>query len=140
MKVYEIVKQGLEKAFDEQKVLDLLKRIHFCYGDGNYESGIYVYEEYPNYIYVDVGDRGGIQEKIETADLQIILDKLYRYLSYCIATDYAIKNRRKNVDFRRLLFEKQLELLKKINEITYLKVQNEIDAILKKRPYVDNLE
>ena len=50
-----------------------------------------------------------------------------------------MNKRNENIDFRRLLFDKQLELLKNIDEIYYNKRMEEIEEILLNSPYKDNI-
>ena len=48
-------------------------------------------------------------------------------------------NREKGKDWRRILFAKQLEMLRIIGNRFYIKRSNEIQEILKSNPYNDNI-
>lgn len=56
-----------------------------------------------------------------------------------MAMDYALKNREQGKDFRRLLFNKEIELFAKFGVEFKNKKVNEIKNILKESPYNDEI-
>lgn len=135
----QIVQSDLSKIFDEEKISSILKQIHFCYGDGGYEPGEYVYEENEKYYYIGVGDRGGVEDRVESENAEEVLYKIYSGITFSEATQYAMHNLEKGKDWRRNLFSTQLDMLKRIGDIFYLKRMNEIQTILRESPYNDEL-
>ncbi len=58
-------------------------------------------------------------------------------LTFEMALDYELAHRRENVDSRRLLFEKHLELLARANPEWSLAKRTEYDAVLALHPFQD---
>lgn len=139
MNIQQIVLNDLNKIFDEEVIGNNLKNIRFDYGDGGYEPGNYVYEDNGLYHYVGVGDRGGIEISKESKNVDEVLYEIYRDITFKEATKYAMINREKGKDWRRILFAKQLEMLRIIGNRFYIKRSNEIQEILKSNPYNDNI-
>ncbi|MFW9904116.1 MAG: Imm63 family immunity protein [Candidatus Thorarchaeota archaeon] len=54
-----------------------------------------------------------------------------------MACKYELEARVPNQDSRRLIFKKQLELLKKVNSKFYAQKKQAIEEILEKHPYTD---
>ena len=50
---------------------------------------------------------------------------------------YEVENRVNNQDYRRIMFEKQLELMKCISIKYYQRLKMELEEVLKKYPYND---
>lgn len=139
MDIQNLVIQDLKKILDETEIEKIIKNIHFYYGNGGYEPGIYVYEENEDYHYIVVGDRGGIDAEIKTSNIEIILYRLYSNITFNKATKFAMLNREKDKDWRRLIFSKQLELLRGISDVYYEKRAEEIRNILLTSPYKDDM-
>ncbi len=139
MNIEKIVNSELRKVCDDIIVDSALKDIHFFYGDGRYEPGIYVYEEDGIYYYIEVGDRGGIAAELKTEKIEDLLYKLYSGITFNVAIKYAMVNKERNKDWRRVLFSKQLELLRELGEMYYIRRWEEINIILEESPYKDNI-
>lgn len=139
MDIKNIVMEDLKKVIDESVIESKVNNVHFGYGDGSYEPGAYVYEKHGVYYYVGVGDRGGVDDEIETSNIEDILYKIYSTITFNEAVKFAMINREKDKDWRRILFKKQLELLRCIGEIYYKKRKEEIETILLTSPYKDNI-
>lgn len=139
MDIKQKIVEGLKKAVDENLIENTINNIHFYVGNGHCEPGIYLYEESDKYYYLEVGDRGGINAEIKTPNLEYILYKIYSNVTFNIAIKFAMENAQKGKDWRRILFAKQLEMLRCIGEIYYKKRFEEIEMILSKDPYEDEL-
>lgn len=139
MDIKHIVIENLKKVMDESIIESTVNNIHFCYGDGGYEPGTYVYEKNGVYHYIGVGDRGGVDDEIKTSNIDDILYKIYSTITFNEAVKFAMMNREKDKDWRRVLFKKQLELLRGIGEIYYNRRSEEIETILLTSPYKDNI-
>lgn len=76
-----------------------------------------------------------IHRQINTEEevLWIILNEIL----FQVALDYAIQNRIPGKDFRRKLFEKEIELFSKFGVNFGRRKDEEINEILKRRPYND---
>jgi len=122
----------LRKVMDENSIDMLMHNYHFSYGNGFYEPGIYIYEEKEKYYYIDIGDRGGVENEIESSDSEDILYRIYSTVTFNEAVRSASSKKEKNTDWRKDLFEKQLELLIGIGEKYYKRRKKEIEVILSK--------
>lgn len=125
----------LKKVMDENSIDNLMHNFHFSYGNGFYEPGIYIYEEKEKYYYIDVGDRGGVENEIKSSNIEDILYRIYSSVTFNEAVRFASVNKEKNSDWRKVLFKRQLELLMGIGEIYYKRREKEIEEILSKNPY-----
>lgn len=139
MDIKHIVMEDLKKIVDESVIANKLNYIHFCYGNGDYEPGNYVYEKNGVYHYIGVGDRGGISNEMKSSNIEDILYKIYSTVTFNEAVKIAMVNREKDKDWRRSLFTKQLELLRCIGEIYYKRRKEEIEIVLLTSPYRDNM-
>lgn len=139
MDIKQIITEDLKKVMDESIIESTVNNIHFCYGDGGYDPGIYVYEKNGVYYYVGVGDRGGVDDEIKTLNIDDILYKIYSTITFNEAVKFAMMNREKDKDWRRVLFKRQLELLKSLGDMYYNRRSEEIETILLTSPYKDNI-
>lgn len=135
----QIVQSDLGKIFDEEELSYILGKIHFGYGDGGYEPGEYIYEENERFYYIEVGDRGGIEERVESPNAEEVLYKIYSGITFREATKEAMKHMEQGKDWRRKLFSFQLDMLKRIGGVFYLKRMQEINTILEESPYNDEI-
>lgn len=100
-------------------------------------DGTTIYIADSKYHYVNM-ERGQVRKHIESKNVEDILYQIFNSITFSIACDYELKNRKENEDFRRILWNKQLELLNKINK-EYAKIRkNEIEQILEISPFKDN--
>ena len=113
-----------------------LNNINFSIGTDNSPEGIYIYMQNDMYHYV-ITEKGKvcIHRQINTEEevLWIILNEIL----FQVALDYAIQNRIPGKDFRRKLFEKEIELFSKFGVNFGRRKDEEINEILKRRPYND---
>jgi len=99
-------------------------------------DGAYICVEDSIYYYIEM-DRGRVVRSFESRKLEDILFYLFYDITFDLAIEYEIKQRKQGEDFRRILFAKQLELLLKINKVYYTKGKQKIDDILKTAPFRD---
>ena len=83
------------------------------------------------------GDRGGLEEELQTTDIDDALYHVYSDRIFNMASTYAVKTCRPGEDDRRYLFAKELELFRMIDEKYYLRAKKEIEETLKQSPYHD---
>jgi hypothetical protein len=72
-----------------------------------------------------------------TKNLDELLYWTFKDITFEMACDYEVKNRIEGQDFRRLLFDKQLELINLINEEFSLLLKSDIEGKLKKYNFKD---
>lgn len=82
-------------------------------------------------------ERGVMIEHKITIDYKELLYWLLSDIIFTQASKYELENRIETQDFRRILFSKEIELFRKLNEKWALCKEKEIDEILKENPYVD---
>jgi len=90
-----------------------------------------------NYVVVERGKE--IKRNI-TKDLHELLYLIFYNITFNMAVDYSKNNRVKDQDFRRLMWKQQLIMLGNLDPLFAEKCQKEIDEILKRSPYNDNLD
>jgi hypothetical protein len=127
-KMYEYGRRiGLSEQFGEYPIVNESCNV---FPEG---SSIYADDEW-HYVSME---RGEERIHCQSGDLNKVLYYVFKPITASLAEKYTVKNRVKGMDFRRLFFEKQLELLGTINK-EYQKVrEEEIETILKKAPYQD---
>ena len=124
----------------ESRVLELASKI------GATKNHLPTYGETRDlgYTHVEVSDgsyhlvtveRGAELERRSTSNLSHLLYLIFSDATFCIASDYELKNRIKYQDSRRLLFTKQIELMYAVDEEFGKKEENRISAILSNTPY-----
>lgn len=82
------------------------------------------------------GERGIEFERKTVSDIEDLLYYVFDDVTHLMASDYELRNRNENEDFRRLLFRKQIELMGRISEEYAKKLERDIGRILKVAPYV----
>lgn len=88
-------------------------------------------------IYYFAMDRGAVCMHKQTTDRMDLYYWVFKDVTHSMSLKYELRNRKDKSDFRRVLFEHQLELLGKINPVWATKLQKEIDEILENYPYND---
>ncbi|WP_405377750.1 Imm63 family immunity protein [Nonlabens sp. Asnod3-A02] len=88
------------------------------------------------YNYV-ISERGNEYEKKLTSDLNELLYWIFSSVTFSMACDSELKNRIAAKDCRRIMFEKQEELLGLLNEEWEEKEKKEHQSILINNPYDD---
>jgi hypothetical protein len=92
--------------------------------------------EKSGYHYVILEKGQEIKHQV-TKNLDELLYSTFKDITFEMACDYEVRNRIEGQDFRRLLFNKQLELINLISEEFSLLLKTEIEGILKKYPFKD---
>ncbi len=91
------------------------------------------------YHYVSC-ERGRENERRIASGEDEILYWLLSDIVFGLACDFELKHRVKGRSFRRLLFSKELELMRTLNVQWEVRKRNEINEILAKAPYDDAVE
>lgn len=104
--------------------------------DKIYTDGTFLYVDGEEYYYTSK-ERGTVIKQYHSKSVNDILYYAFQSITFEIAARYAAKNRNENEDFRRVYFERQLELLKEIAPTYRKKREKEIEEILKRHPFDD---
>lgn len=124
---------GIKEGSEVYPIFDETSDINKIFGDG---VSIYIADSEYNYV---VKERNKIIKHITSTDVNDILYAILKDITFSIAIDYEKKHRNKNEDFRRQLFDKQLDLLARVRECFAERRKMEIDEILKISPYRDSI-
>jgi hypothetical protein len=84
-----------------------------------------------------VTERGQELDRRTTGDPDELLYWLVSDLTWAIASDYELAHRAPDRDSRRLLFQKHLELLAKVNSEWSRRKRAEYDRVLAEHPFRD---
>jgi len=80
-------------------------------------------------------ERGVELFRKEVQSLDELLFLIFERITFRMACDFELKNRIENQDCRKIIFAKQLELIKKIDLKWETKISEEIDKVLERSPY-----
>jgi len=93
-----------------------------------------------NEYHIVTTERGLELSRQTTKSKEELLYWLTAQMTFGSSVSFEFSNRIENQDSRRLIFAKQIELLNKTNPLWAERRQLEIDEILRKNPYLDNLK
>jgi len=89
------------------------------------------------YHYVVV-ERGEEFQRITTNDLDTLLYNIFEHVTFDLACKYELERRVVGQDFRRLMFQRQVELLSMLSPRWGETESQEHEKILQQNPYDDN--
>lgn len=89
-----------------------------------------------NYHYVSV-ERGKETERFTTSSKEDLLYRVFREITFSMASAYEAMHRIPNQDFRRVLFSHQLQLLNILSPKWATRCELEINTSLQNYPYRD---
>jgi Immunity protein 63 len=89
------------------------------------------------YHYVVV-ERGQELERLTTNDLDELLYTIFKSITFSLATDYELKRRMEDQDCRRILFQRQVELLSVLSPQWGERELRNHKQTLQQHPYDDN--
>ena len=90
------------------------------------------------YSYV-IRERASEHERRQTKSFKELLYWILNSIVFIMASDYELKNRKGNEDFRRQLFAKEIELMEKLDSKFAKWKKEELDKILEEHPFDDVL-
>ena len=121
--------------------------IYFQEGNDNCWPGDYVFTKDEKYHFLSVGDRGGVTKDLIIPRKEDVLYRVVSLVAYRIASEYAAMCRRTqensgetSIDGRRKLFEKKIEICSLFGEEFKARKCLEIEEILERCPYNDDLD
>lgn len=111
-----------------------LSNIYFCACNEKSPEGVYVFSQNNQYHYVliEKGKAARHYTCTETAD---VLWYVLETALFELAVEYAKKNSGQTEDFRKLLFQKEIELFALFGQSFRERKIAQINAILQKYPY-----
>ena len=116
------------------------KQISFIEGRANSAEGVYVFEKNMQY-HILFTEKGQVREDIVTTEKEEVLWQVVNFFAADMALEYAKKHREEGKDFRRALFQKEIEICALFGEAFEHRRIREVEDILKEHPYVDwNIE
>ena len=89
------------------------------------------------YSYV-IAERGEEYSRQHTTNFRELLYWIFKSVSFEMACQWELQNRKKQEDFRRQLFAKQIQIMKEVDEEFAVKLQAENEAILTYAPFNDS--
>ena len=128
----------------KQEVNELAKKINapssFLPTFGRTEDGARPHIEVDNrgFHYVVV-ERGNELERKTSSEKDQLFYWIFNSVTFSMACEYELRNRIPNQDFRRLLFKKQIELIRDIKPEYAHKLEIEKRRILENHPYRDEI-
>jgi hypothetical protein len=91
------------------------------------------------YHYVMV-ERGEEWTRLTTSDIDELLQKIFCSVTFGLASKYELKHRVPNMDSRRLLFQRQVDLLEELSPHWAKYEAERQKSILQQRPYDDHVD
>ncbi|MDQ0362148.1 Imm63 family immunity protein [Breznakia pachnodae] len=101
-----------------------------------FNDGVSIYVDNSMYHYVNMS-QGNMRKHIESNNLDDIMYEVFKSATSVLAQKYELEHRDEESDFRRIMWKKQLTLLKEINPNFVERRKKEIDDILAISPYRD---
>lgn len=89
------------------------------------------------YHYVVV-ERGEERSRFTTCELDELLYKIFEHVTSNLSSKYEVAHRVTGPDFRRMMFQHQVELLSQLSEKWTKQRAAELEEILTKHPFDDN--
>lgn len=116
----------------------VFKPLDDCFGNGtpNNRDGSFCYSDKEGYHYC-VMERGLLTTNIVTSNLNEITYLVISSDVFWMAVNFERKNRVAGKDFRRLLFQKELEYWSILGNGFLEKAENKIKESIEKAPFVD---
>lgn len=84
-----------------------------------------------------VVERGQEYERISSTDPDPILYEAFQSVTFSMATSYELRHRRPGEDFRRQMFDVQLDLLARLSSAWARRRREAIEATLGNHPFTD---
>lgn len=125
----------------ESHVLELAEKLNFTkldllpsYGINRNDARPHIEIDFISYDFV-VQERGKEVLRKSTPEADELFYWISKLMISDIASDYSLNNRNEGEDFRKLLFEKEVQLMEILNEEWAIRLNEEINEILKRAPY-----
>lgn len=127
-----IIKERINEILPNSNINSIM----FCEGYDNSKEGTYVFSD-KNAYHIVYTEKGKIRKHIKSNSVDDVLWNVLDNIIFDISVNYAIKNSINGKDFRRPLFEKEIELYSKFGKNFEKRKIDEINKILQVNPYCD---
>ncbi len=107
------------------------------YGQQTWDAHPYIEVDNLGFMSYIISERGQEYERKMTDRIDDLLYWIFTSVTFSMACDFELKNRIEDKDCRRIMFEKQEELLGQLNENWRVKKIAEHQRILKSSPFDD---
>ena len=101
------------------------------------DAAPYIKTNNNEYLYI-IEERGNTIKIQSTESFDLLLYWLVKDIVFSLSTEYELNNRKNNKDSRRIIFEHELQLFRKINSEWLQRREEEIQATLRNAPFEDN--
>ena len=133
------MQQHIRAIFMKQlRKIDALDRRSDLQFTPTHDGGPHVEIQPSGELHLVVTERGSESSRRVARDVDQLVYWLMRGVVFRMACDYELKHRIPQQSFRRILFEQQLHLMKKLSRDWHTKLRDETDAILYLAPYDDS--
>ena len=131
----ETVKSRILSVFPNYD-FELNKKINFRPRTNNEPGTVYIYAQDGQYHYITIGDRGAVFHDEFTSEDDVLYALLAPFI-FRKALDYEKEHREPGKDYRRIWFNKEIELYSKFGKEFEERKTAQINEILRKAPYHD---
>nr|MCR5313700.1 immunity 63 family protein [Bacteroidaceae bacterium] len=113
-----VIYQDLGRIISSNEINKIMAAVHFSEPGLGSEPGIFIWQDGSRFYYSEIDERGRQSESIEKETKEEILYELYSVVTLNKAMEYASLHKSEG-DFRTIMFDKQLELMKAIDDFYY---------------------
>ena len=107
------------------------------YGKENWDAHPYIEVDNLGLMSYIISERGEEYERTMTDKIDELLYRVFESVTFSMSSDYELRNRIEEKDCRRIMFEKQLELLGQLSNSWKEKQNKKHQSVLKKHPFDD---
>ena len=107
------------------------------YGQQTWDALPYIELDSMGFMFYIISEHGQEYERKMTDNIDDLLYWIFANVTFSMASEYDLKNRIEDKDCRRIMFDKQEELLRQLNENWRQKENAEHQSILKRHPFDD---
>jgi len=107
------------------------------YGEPDWNAHPYIEVDNLGMMFYIISERGQEYERRVTDKIDDLLYWIFANVTFSMACDYELRNRIEDKDFRRIMFDKQEELLGQLSDTWRQKEYVEHQIILKTHPFDD---
>lgn len=88
-------------------------------------------------IWLVTAERGSVFSEKKTESSDLLLYWLFRSITSQMAQEYELQHRNEQQDPRRIMFSKQMELMRSLSSSWHEILKGEVENILSTNPYLD---
>ena len=128
----------IKKRVDElASKIDAPSNLLPSFGQQTWDAHPYIEVDSLGFMFYIISERGQEYERSMTDKIEDLLYRIFSTVTFTMACDYELKNRIEDKDCRRIMFEKQEELLGLLNNNWSQRQKDEHQSALKNHPFDD---